>query len=141
MSHLTFSVHGRGPNGKFLSINTQITLPEFDDMTSAPQFDMKQASASLANDNLSIADQLQQLKGMEDKQSEANQVYSSAAAQGGLSKQDQVRAYAIKYLVEKHGNEISIADNPGKFYIKEDDIVLSEDPDGNYLLELQTVFG
>lgn len=141
MALLTFSVHGRGPNGKFLSINDQIQLPEFEDLNSAPKFDMKQATAAMTNNNLSIAEQLKQLKNAENQQTEASKAYTAAQQHGGLSKQDQIRAYAIKYLLEKHGEQISTKDNPGKFFIKEQDITLSEDPDGNFLLELQTVFG
>jgi len=137
---LTFNVHGRGPNGKFLAINDQINLPEFEDLTSAPKFDVKQATASLTSGK-SIADQLKDLKDLEGAQSEANKAFSQAQAHGGLSKQDQIRAYAVKWLVEHHGDKISTSDNPGKFVIKEEDIVLSQDPDGDYLLELQTVFG
>lgn len=141
MSKLTYNVHGRGPNGKFLSINDIIDLPEFEDMTSAPKFDMKQAQANMANKKKSIAEQLADLKKLENEQDAAKKAFDSASAHGGLSKQDQVRAYAIKWLTENYGDQLSTKDNPGKFYIKEEDIVLSEDPDGNFLLELQTVFG
>ena len=140
MATLTFAIFGRGPKGKSLAITDSIDLPQLEDINEGPKFNADKLKSIVVDDNKSIEDQLKELEDMQDSQLGAKKAFN-AVGKGGLSKQDQVRALGIKYIVENYGGEVSLEDRSDRFLIKENEIELTEDNEGNFVFELATVFG
>lgn len=140
MATLTFAIFGRGPKGKSLAITDSIELPKLEDINDGPKFNDKKFQDVVLDDNASIEDQLKALEDMQDSQLGAKKAFNAIGG-GGLSKQDQVRALGIKYVLENYGDEIALDDRADRFLIKENEIELTEDNQGNFVFELATVFG
>lgn len=140
MSTLTFAVFGRGPKGKSMAITDVVDLPMLEDVKDGPKFNEAKYKDVILDNDASIEDQLAALEKMQESQMGAKKAFSALGGKG-LSKQDQVRAIGIKYLLENYGNEISLEDRADRFLIKEAEIELTEDKHGNFTFELATVFG
>jgi len=140
MATLTFAIFGRGPKGKSLAITDKVDLPQLEDVNDGPKFNDKKYKEVVLDDNASIEDQLKALEDMQTSQLGAKKAFNALGGQG-LSKQDQIRAIGIKYIMEHYGEDISLEDRADRFLIKENEIELTEDNDGNYVFELATVFG
>jgi len=139
-STLTFAVFGRGPKGKSLAITDVVDLPMLEDVNEGPKFNEAKYKDVVLDENASIEDQLKALEQMQDSQLGAKKAYNAIGGKG-LSKQDQVRAIGIKYLLEHYAGDIALDDRADRFLIKEGEIELTEDKQGNYTFELATVFG
>ncbi len=140
---ITINIHGRAPgeSKEFIAINETIALPDFGNSIEKPEFHYKAVATTVNDSSLTIKQKMDLMKSKGDQQKKAKEAYDKANSGEGVSVQDQVRSYAITWITENFSDKISVTDHPSKFRLDEKSITLQEAPNGDYFLELQTVFG
>lgn len=136
MAKLIFAVHGRGSKGNNLSITDTVELPS--SVTEKTDLSPEKGQIkNIFNQTMSIEEKLKQM----DKIAEEQKAVKKITGGGSLSVQDHVRAIGVEYLLKNYSDKISLSDVAGKFLIKENEIELYNNPDGDFVFELATIFG